>query len=203
MFNWHNPYPTTRTPVFARNVVSTSQPLAAQAGLQRAAQGRQRGRRGDRRRGGDDDRSSRAATASARDDFAIVWDGRQLHGLNASGSSPAAWTLDYFRSKYGADVARSGRRAACDSVTVPGAVGGLAALHDRFGKLPFGDCSRRRSVRRARLRDPRGRAAKWTSAPAPILGEPAGLRRRPSCPGPRAAGRRAFRARRRGADAAR
>ncbi|HDR9296005.1 TPA: hypothetical protein QDB27_005480, partial [Burkholderia multivorans] len=32
-FNWHNPYPTPRIPVFARNVVSTSHPLAAQAGL--------------------------------------------------------------------------------------------------------------------------------------------------------------------------
>jgi len=32
-FNWQNPYPTLRMPVFARNVVSTSQPLAAQAGL--------------------------------------------------------------------------------------------------------------------------------------------------------------------------
>ena len=32
-FNWTNPYPTVRSPVMARNVVSTSQPLAAQAGL--------------------------------------------------------------------------------------------------------------------------------------------------------------------------
>ena len=32
-FNWDNPYPTIRTPVFAHNVVATSQPLAAQAGL--------------------------------------------------------------------------------------------------------------------------------------------------------------------------
>ena len=32
-FNWANPYPTVRTPVFARNIVATSQPLAAQAGL--------------------------------------------------------------------------------------------------------------------------------------------------------------------------
>ena len=32
-FDWTNPYPTTRTPVFARNVVATSQPLAASAGL--------------------------------------------------------------------------------------------------------------------------------------------------------------------------
>ena len=30
------------------------------------------------------------------DAFAIVWDGRQLHGLNASGRSPAAWTPEYF-----------------------------------------------------------------------------------------------------------
>ena len=32
-FNFSNPYTTTRLPVFARNVVSTSHPLAAQAGL--------------------------------------------------------------------------------------------------------------------------------------------------------------------------
>ncbi len=32
-FNWQNPYPTPRMPVFARNIVSTSHPLAAQAGL--------------------------------------------------------------------------------------------------------------------------------------------------------------------------
>ena len=32
-FDFHNPYPTARLPVFARNVVSTSHPLAAQAGL--------------------------------------------------------------------------------------------------------------------------------------------------------------------------
>ena len=30
-FNWQNPYPTPRMPVFARNIVSTSHPLAAQA----------------------------------------------------------------------------------------------------------------------------------------------------------------------------
>ena len=33
------------------------------------------------------------------DAFAMVWDGRELHGLNASGRSPAAWTPDYFRGK--------------------------------------------------------------------------------------------------------
>ena len=29
------------------------------------------------------------------DCFAIVWDGHELHGLNASGVSPADWSLDY------------------------------------------------------------------------------------------------------------
>ena len=32
-FDWTNPYPSTRTPVFARNIVATSQPLAASAAL--------------------------------------------------------------------------------------------------------------------------------------------------------------------------
>ncbi|MFN7197879.1 MAG: gamma-glutamyltransferase, partial [Hylemonella sp.] len=32
-FNFDNPYRSTRLPVFARNVVATSHPLAAQAGL--------------------------------------------------------------------------------------------------------------------------------------------------------------------------
>ena len=38
-FNWSNTYPTTRTPLFARNVVSTSHPLAAQAGLRMLLRG--------------------------------------------------------------------------------------------------------------------------------------------------------------------
>ncbi|HEY9459964.1 MAG TPA: gamma-glutamyltransferase, partial [Paralcaligenes sp.] len=38
-FNWANPYPTARIPVFARNVVSTSHPLAAQAGLRMMLKG--------------------------------------------------------------------------------------------------------------------------------------------------------------------
>jgi len=30
------------------------------------------------------------------DCFAIVWDGSQLHGLNASGTAPNAWSPEYF-----------------------------------------------------------------------------------------------------------
>jgi gamma-glutamyltranspeptidase / glutathione hydrolase len=64
------------------------------------------------------------------DAFAIVWDGRQLHGLNASGRSPAAWTPEYFG---GNGVPALG----WNSVTVPGAVSAWVELHSRFGKLPF------------------------------------------------------------------
>ena len=64
------------------------------------------------------------------DAFAIVWDGRQLHGLNASGRSPAAWTPEYFG---GNGVPALG----WNSVTVPGAVSAWVELHAKFGKLPF------------------------------------------------------------------
>jgi len=52
--------------------------------------------------------------------FCILWDGKKLHGLNASGRAPAAWNVDYFRKKYGAE-ARQPPMRGWDSVTVPGA----------------------------------------------------------------------------------
>ena len=52
------------------------------------------------------------------DAFCILWDGKQLHGLNASGTAPAAWTPDYFRRKYGAD-AKAPPVRGWDSVTRP------------------------------------------------------------------------------------
>ncbi|MFM2399181.1 MAG: hypothetical protein RL341_1338, partial [Pseudomonadota bacterium] len=137
-FDWNNPYPTTRTPVFARNVVATSQPLAAQAGLAMLARG-----------GNAVDAAIAAAAAIAivepcsnglgSDNFAIVWDGKQLHGLNASGTAPAAWTLNYFAKKYGSDLAKNRPLRGVDTVTVPGAVAGWAALHGKLGKLQFAD----------------------------------------------------------------
>jgi len=137
-FDWRNPYPTVRTPVFARNIVATSQPLAAQAGLSMLARG-----------GNAVDATVAAAAVIAlvepcsnglgADNFAIVWDGARLHGLNSSGIAPAAWTPDYFRRKYGDDVASKRPLRGWDSVTVPGAVAGWALLHQRFGKLPFGE----------------------------------------------------------------
>ncbi|HYF57400.1 MAG TPA: gamma-glutamyltransferase family protein [Burkholderiaceae bacterium] len=134
-FDWSNPYPTIRTPVFARNVVSTSQPLAAQAGLRMLAAG-----------GTAIDAVIAAASTIAltepcsnglgSDMYAIVWDGERLHGLNASGWSPAAWDVEYFRRRHGGVHPQRG----WDTVTVPGCVAGWAALHERFGRLPFERC---------------------------------------------------------------
>src|SRR5436305_643903 len=67
------------------------------------------------------------------DAYALIWEGGKLHGLNASGRAPAAWTPGYF-SKYGSIPKRG-----WDSVTVPGAVSAWRAVSERFGKLPFED----------------------------------------------------------------
>ena len=136
-FNYANPYPMARLPVFARNVVSTSHPLAAQAGLRMLWAG------------GNAVDAAIAAAATimitepvsnglGSDAFAILWDGQQLHGLNASGTAPAAWTPEYFRRKYG-DGCMTPPKRGMDSVTVPGAIAGWVALSERFGKLPFED----------------------------------------------------------------
>ncbi|MCA3235999.1 MAG: gamma-glutamyltransferase [Cupriavidus sp.] len=139
-FNWTNPYPTVRIPLFARNVVSTSHPLAAQAGLRMLLKG-----------GNAVDAAIAAAAAITlvepvscglgSDAFAILWDGKELHGLNASGVAPKAWSPEYFKNKYGADGNGLANRPirGWDSVTVPGVIAGWAALHERFGKLPFED----------------------------------------------------------------
>ncbi|OZI18218.1 MULTISPECIES: gamma-glutamyltransferase family protein [Bordetella] len=129
---WDFPYTSQRMPVLAENVACTEQPLATQAALQAMAAG-----------GNAVDAAIAAGIALTvvapcmngigGDVFAIVWDGKQLHGLNASGRSPQAWTPEYF-SKYDAMPARG-----WDSVTVPGAVSGWVALSRRFGKLPFAD----------------------------------------------------------------
>lgn len=133
-FDWNNPYPTIRSPLMARNVVATSQALAAQAGLQML------------HRGGNAIDAAVAAAAALTivepvscglggDAFAIVWDGTRLHGLNASGVAPAAWTPAYFRRKHGDALPQRG----WDTVTVPGVVAGWVALSQRFGRLPFAD----------------------------------------------------------------
>ena len=136
-FNFNNSYPSTRLPLFARNVVSTSHPLGAQAGLRMMLKG-----------GNAVDAAIAAAAAMAilepvsnglgSDAFCILWDGKELHGLNASGPAPQSWTPDYFKRKYGAYAQKPPTRGM-DSVSVPGAVAGWVAMSERFGKLPFAD----------------------------------------------------------------
>ena len=124
------PYATRRRPTLARNVVSTSQPLAAQAGLRMLLAG-----------GNAVDAALAAAmtltvvepisNGIGSDAFAIIWDGKQLHGLNASGRSPAAWTAEYFRGK------KTMPTRGWNSVSVPGCVSAWVELSKKFGKLPF------------------------------------------------------------------
>jgi gamma-glutamyltranspeptidase / glutathione hydrolase len=139
-FNWANPYPTVRTPVFARNLVATSQPLAAQAGLRMLQAG-----------GNAVDAAVAAAAVITMtepcsnglgsDNFAIVWDPatRQLLGLNASGIAPAAWSLGFLQKRHGEDLAQRRPVRGWDTVTTPGAVAGWSLLHGRLGRLPFAD----------------------------------------------------------------
>lgn len=136
-FDWSAGYPSQRLPIFGRNVVATSHPLAAQAGLRML------------QRGGNAVDAAIAAAAVmtivepvsnglGSDAFCLLWDGHELHGLNASGRAPQAWTPEYFARRHGAD-AKAPPQRGWDSVTVPGAVAGWVALHRRFGKLPFAD----------------------------------------------------------------
>ena len=140
-FNFNNPYTTTRIPVFARNVVSTSHPLASTAGLRMRILG-----------GNAVDAAIAAAAVMTlvepvsnglgSDAFALIWDGKELHGLNASGPAPQAWTPEHFKRKYAGSSNTAGNtppKRGMDSVSVPGAVAGWAAMSERFGKLPFAD----------------------------------------------------------------
>lgn len=131
-FNWEFPYTSKRMPVMARNIVATSQPLAAQAGLEML------------KKGGN---AVDAAIVTAivltvveptsngigSDAFAIVWDGNELHGLNASGKSPAGWDFEHF-SQY-----KSMPQSGWDSVTIPGAVSSWVELSKHLGHLSFED----------------------------------------------------------------
>ena len=69
--------------------------------------------------------------------FAIVWDAgkRELSGLNASGRSPRAMTLEYFREHDIDVIPKFGPLP----VSVPGAVDGWFELHGRYGRMPMSD----------------------------------------------------------------
>ncbi|HXM12029.1 MAG TPA: gamma-glutamyltransferase [Terriglobales bacterium] len=71
--------------------------------------------------------------------FAIYWDAKsgKLYGLNSSGWAPRALTIEHLKAK--ATGATSMPLKGIDSVTVPGAVAGWHALHERFGRLTWKD----------------------------------------------------------------
>ncbi len=123
----------TRSEVIAKNgMVATSHPLASQVGLDIL------------KKGGTAIDAAIAANAClglmeptgsgiGGDLFAIVWDAKtqKLYGLNASGRSPKALTLQYFKDKDMQKIPSYGPLP----VTVPGCVDGWFNLHERFGKL--------------------------------------------------------------------
>ena len=126
-------YPSVRRVVYGtKGMVCTSQPLAAQAGLDIL------------KRGGN---AIDAAVATAAcltvleptsnglgsDAFALVWieKDHKLYGLNASGLSPMGIPVDEIRAKYGTEMPKRG----WVPVTVPGAPGAWAELSQKYGKL--------------------------------------------------------------------
>jgi gamma-glutamyltranspeptidase/glutathione hydrolase len=117
-------------------IVATSHTLASQAGAQMLA------------RGGSAVDAAIAANAVLSvtepmmngiggDMFAMYWNAKtgKLTGINASGWAPQGLTPEHLAAKGVAKMPRFG----IDSVTVPGAVAGWAAMHKRFGRLPWRD----------------------------------------------------------------
>lgn len=131
--NTSNPYPIKRNATYARNgMVATSQPLAAQAGI-------------DIMKKGGNAIDAAIATAACLtvveptsngiggDAFALVWTKGKLHGLNASGKSPASISIDAVKEAGHSSIPRYG----WVPVTVPGVPAAWAELSERFGKLSF------------------------------------------------------------------
>ncbi|PKR77881.1 gamma-glutamyltransferase [Halalkalibacillus sediminis] len=127
------PYASRRNAVYGRNgMVATSQPLAAQAGL-------------DIMKKGGNAIDAAIATAAAltvveptsngigSDAFALVWVDGKMHGLNASGSAPQSISVEKLKELGYEEMPTFGKVP----VTVPGTPGAWAELSEKFGKLPF------------------------------------------------------------------
>lgn len=127
-----------RSEVLARHgIVATSDPLAAQAGLDILRNG---GNAIDAAvaAGAVLDVTSQNDTGIGGDLFALVWVAKEkkLYALNSAGFSPQGWTPEFFTQKLGVkSVPGSGVNAA----TVPGAISGYDALLKRFGTRTFKD----------------------------------------------------------------
>ena len=132
-FSSDNPYASQRSSVMARNVVASSQPLAAAAGAQMFARG-----------------------GNAIDAAVAALDHADCHRAYMNGIGSDGFSRDLGRSEIArASIARAAHRRpgqpsalpaaqtmptyGWDSVTVPGAVAQWMALSKRFGRLPFAD----------------------------------------------------------------
>ncbi|MFB7139365.1 gamma-glutamyltransferase [Gottfriedia sp. NPDC056225] len=129
----NNPYSAQRHTTFGKNgMVATSQPLAAQAGL-------------DILKKGGNAIDAAIATAAALtvveptsngiggDAFALVWVKGELHGLNGSGPAPKSISIEKLKEQGIEKMPTHG----VIPVTVPGVPAAWAALSKRFGKLPL------------------------------------------------------------------
>lgn len=130
-----HPYPSTTMPIYAKKgMVATSQPIAAQVGRDILKQG---------------GNAVDAAIATAAcltvvepcsngiggDAFAIVWLDGAIYGLNGSGPSPEALTIEEVKQRGFDSMPTTG----LIPVTVPGAPASWASLSERFGKLSLLD----------------------------------------------------------------
>lgn len=129
------PYASRRMTTYAKNgMVATSQPLAAQAGL-------------DILKKGGNAIDAAIATAACltvveptgngigSDAFALVWTNGELHGLNASGPAPQAISIEAVKARGHETMPTYG----WIPVTVPGAPAAWAELSRRFGRLPLAE----------------------------------------------------------------
>jgi gamma-glutamyltranspeptidase/glutathione hydrolase len=124
-------YPSRRNVVYAhKGMVATSQPLAAQAGLEVL-------------KAGGNAVDAAIATAACltvveptsnglgSDAFALVWINNKLHGLNASGYSPNNISIEKLRDRGFKEIPKYG----VIPVMVPGAPSAWVELSEKFGKL--------------------------------------------------------------------
>lgn len=128
-------YPSQRNVVMSKyGMVATGNPLAAQAGLETLKKG-----------GSAVDAAIAAAVTLAivepnanglgSDCLALVYNDGRLRGINGSGPSPKAMTIEAMKEKGFDEVPL---RGTC-SINVPGAVATWWALHDEYGYLEFAE----------------------------------------------------------------
>ncbi len=130
-------FDSRRSAVLALNgMVATSQPLAAQAGLQTLING-----------GNAVDAAVAAAaalnvvepesTGVGGDMFALIWDDREkkVHALNGSGRAPGAASLEQLRAAGHRQMPHEG----VFSVSVPGTVHGWETIINEHGSMPLSE----------------------------------------------------------------